>query len=94
MISSPADRKKVKDSIKELSDSMLRVDSEKDLQKDIVQVTFEDTGVDKKHIRKLVVIYHKQSMTTKTSKHCTTNCSNKWLHMTQGCVIISYIMRS
>ena len=33
MISSPADRKKVKDSIKELSDSMLRVDSEKDLQK-------------------------------------------------------------
>ena len=33
-----------------------------DLQKDIVQVTFEDTGVDKKHIRKLAVIYHKQSM--------------------------------
>jgi len=62
MISSPEDRKKVKDAIKELSDSMLRVDAEKDLQKDIVQVTFENTGVDKKQIRKLAVIYHKQSM--------------------------------
>jgi hypothetical protein len=62
MISSPEDRKKVVGAIKELSDSMLRVDAEKDLQKDIVQATFEDTGVDKKHIRKLAVIYHKQSM--------------------------------
>jgi hypothetical protein len=47
MISSPEDRKKVVGAIKELSDSMLRVDAEKDLQKDI---------------RKLAVIYHKQSM--------------------------------
>jgi hypothetical protein len=62
MISSPEDRKKVVGAIKELSDSMLRVDAEKDLQKDIVQVTFEDTGIDKKHLRKLAVIYHKQSM--------------------------------
>jgi hypothetical protein len=62
MISSPEDRKKVVGAIKELSDSMLRVDAEKDLQKDIVQATFEDTGIDKKHLRKLAVIYHKQSM--------------------------------
>lgn len=62
MISNPEDRKKVICAIKELSDSMLRVDAEKDLQKEVIQITFEDTGIDKKHLRKLAVIYHKQSM--------------------------------
>ena len=62
MISNPEERKKIVGAIKELSDSMLRVDCEKDLQKDIVQATFEITGIDKKHLRNLAVIYHKQSM--------------------------------
>lgn len=61
-LTNPNDKKKIKGAIKELSDSMLRVDAEKDLQKDIIQVTHEDTGIDKKHMRKLAVIYHKQSM--------------------------------
>tara|TARA_R110002124_G_C8834345_1_gene504992 strand:+ start:811 stop:1056 length:246 start_codon:yes stop_codon:yes gene_type:complete len=62
MISSPADKQKIKGAIKELSDSMLRTDAEKDLQKDIIEVTFEDTGIDKKYLRKIATIYHKQSM--------------------------------
>lgn len=59
---SPEDKKRVASAIKELSDSMTRVDAEKDLQKDIIQVTFENHGIDKKYIRKLATIYHKANL--------------------------------
>ena len=62
MISSPEDRKKVAKAIQEISDSMTRIDAEKDLIRDIIQVTYENHMIDKKHIRKLATIYHKQSM--------------------------------
>ena len=58
----PEDKKKVADAIREMSDSMLRIDAEKELMKDIVDVTNEKYGVDKKHFRKLATIYHKQNM--------------------------------
>jgi hypothetical protein len=35
-ISSPEDRKKIKDALQEISDSMTRVEAERDLIKDIV----------------------------------------------------------
>ena len=56
------DRKKLAGIIKELSDSMTRVDAERELQKDIIQVTFEHEGFDKKKLRKLATIYHKQNV--------------------------------
>jgi len=56
------EKKKLKGAIEELSNSMTRVDAEKDLQKDIIQTAFDDTGVDKKYIRKLATIYHKQNL--------------------------------
>ena len=55
------DKQKLASVIKELSDSMTRVDAEKDLQKDIIQVTFENEGFDKKKLRKLATMYHKQN---------------------------------
>lgn len=58
----PDDKKRIGNAIKEMSDSMTRMDAEKDLIKDIVQVTFENHGVDKKHLRKLANIYHKSNM--------------------------------
>lgn len=58
----PDEKKKVKDAIQELSNSMTRIDAEKDLMKDIVQATFDSTGIDKKKLRKLATIYHKQIM--------------------------------
>lgn len=62
MISSPEDKRKVAKAIKEISDSMTRIDAEKDLIKDIIQVTYENHEIDKKHLRKLASIYHKQNM--------------------------------
>jgi hypothetical protein len=58
----PEEKKAVKSAIQEMSDSMLRIDAEKELMKDIVQVTFEKYGIDKKHFRKLANIYHKSNM--------------------------------
>ena len=62
MISTNEDKKRVANAIKEISDSMTRIDAEKDLIKDIIQVTYENFEIDKKHIRKLASIYHKQNM--------------------------------
>lgn len=59
----PVDKQKLASVIKELSDSMTRVDAEKELQRDIIQVTFENEGFDKKKLRKLATMYHKQNAT-------------------------------
>ena len=63
MISSPADRDKLKKAIIELSDSMTRVDAEKDFQKEAVNAICDEIQVDKKHVKKLATIYHKQTIT-------------------------------
>lgn len=62
MISTNEDKKKLANAIKEISNSMTRMDAEKDLIKDIIQVAYEDFEIDKKHIRKLASIYHRQNM--------------------------------
>lgn len=64
----PEDKKKVADAIREMSDSMLRIDAEKELMKDIVDITNEKYEIDKKHFRKLAVIYHKQNMEEQRSE--------------------------
>lgn len=63
MTLNPEDRKKFTKAIQELSNSMTRIDAEKDLMKDIIQETFDSVGVDKKYIRKIAAIYHKQNLT-------------------------------
>lgn len=62
IVSNPEDRKRIASAIKELSDSMTRIDAEKDLMKDIIQVTYENHGIDKKHLRKIANVYHKQNL--------------------------------
>jgi hypothetical protein len=59
---SPEEKKAVASAVKEMSDCMLRIDAEKELMKDIVDVTFQKYGVEKKHFRKLATIYHKANM--------------------------------
>jgi hypothetical protein len=62
MISNAEERKKVANAIKEISDSMTRIDAEKELIKDIVQVTSENHEIQKKHVSKLATIYHKHTL--------------------------------
>ena len=63
MISSPEDRKKVFDCLKELDASMLRAAAEKDFQKEAIERLTEEVQIDKKHVKSMARIYHKQNFT-------------------------------
>lgn len=63
------DRQKVQKALKEMSDSMYRVDAEKDLQKDISTKMFEDLGIPKKDFNKLARIYHASNLAEEAAKN-------------------------
>ena len=58
MLPSPSDVQKLNGFITELSNSMTRVDAEKDLQKDILARAQEELGLKKTLISKIANIYH------------------------------------
>ena len=60
-ISNPVDRKKIKDALQEISDSMTRIEAERDLIKDIVKDVSDNYQLPKKHINKMARIFHKQN---------------------------------
>jgi cyanate lyase len=63
MLSNPNDQKRLVGAMKELSNSMTRVEAEKDFQKEAIDSVAEELNLEKKYIRKLATIYHKQNMT-------------------------------
>lgn len=62
-ISNPADRKKIRDALQEISNSMTRISAERDLIKDIKADLFEEYKhvLTKKQIGKMARVYHKQN---------------------------------
>ena len=70
MLSSPADKKALKDMIEELDSSMTRVDAEKDLQKEILARAQEELGLKKSFVSKLAKIYHTQSIDRVVTERC------------------------
>jgi len=63
--SNPKDQKKIRDSINELVNSLYRMQSEKDLQKDIIQVCSDEFNLDKKYIRQMAQDAYKDSFDKK-----------------------------
>lgn len=64
MISNPADRKKIRDALQEASNSMTRIEAERDLIKQIkndLADEYGEGGLNKKTIAKLVRVYHKRN---------------------------------
>lgn len=63
MISNPTDRKKIKDALQEISNSMTRIGAERDLIKDIKADLFEQfkEQLSKKQIGKMARVFHKQN---------------------------------
>jgi len=61
MLSNPEDRKKLLAAIKEIDNSMTRVAAEKDFQKDAITDIADKLDLEKKYVRKLANIYHKQN---------------------------------
>lgn len=70
-ISSPEDRKKIKDALQEISNSMTRIEAERDLIKDVKAALFEDykDNLSKKQIAKMARVYHKQNFQEEVASH-------------------------
>jgi|TARA_A200000159_G_C7266079_1_gene315122 archaellum component FlaC len=60
--SSDEDKKRIKGCIEEISNSMTRMDAERDFIKEAIASCAEDVEIDKKHLRKMAKIYHKQNL--------------------------------
>ena len=64
MLSNPEDRKKLYNCVVEISNSMTRMDGERDFQKEAIDAIAEELDIEKKYVRKVANIYHKQNMNT------------------------------
>ena len=60
--SSESDRQKIRGVISDISNSMTRIDSEKDYIKQALNGLSETVGIPKKILSKMARIYHKQNM--------------------------------
>lgn len=68
-ISNPADRKKIKEAIQEISNSMLRMEAERDLIKEIVKEVSAEHQIPKKILAKIAKTFHKQNLTQEVADH-------------------------
>jgi Zn-dependent M32 family carboxypeptidase len=68
-ISSPEDRKKIKDAVQEISNSMLRMEAERDLIKEIVKEISDNHQIPRKIIAKIAKTFHKQNLTQEVADH-------------------------
>ena len=60
-ISSPEDRKKIREMLHEVSNSMTRISAEKDLIREAIKEFSKNYDIPKKTLNKMAKIYHKQS---------------------------------
>jgi DNA repair ATPase RecN len=60
--SSSDDRKKIREALQEISNSLTRIEAERDLIKEILQNIEDRFELPKKYTRKVAKIFHKQNM--------------------------------
>jgi len=63
------DKKKVKNVIYALNDSLTRVAAERELQKQAIEEIFDELGIDKKIIRRMAKVYYKANYNTELEEH-------------------------
>lgn len=68
-ISSPEDRKKIFAAIREVSNSMVRIEAERDLIKDIVKDVSDNYQLSRKTVNKMAKVYHKQNLSQTVADH-------------------------
>ena len=69
VLSNPADREKLFKVIQECSNSMTRVDGEKDFVKESIDAIAKDLQLPKKLVARLVKVYHKQNYDEEVATH-------------------------
>ena len=60
-LSNPADRKAIYDALREISNSMTRMEAERDLIRETLNMVKDQYELPPKYTRKLAKIYHKQN---------------------------------
>jgi hypothetical protein len=68
-ISNPADRLKIKKMLAEISNSMTRVDAEKDLIRETIKDMSDQFQLSKKTLNKMARVYHKQNFQQEVAGH-------------------------
>lgn len=67
--SSPTDRKAIYDALKEISNSMTRIEAERDLIREAIGNTCENFNLNKKTFRRMAKVYHKQNFNQEKEEH-------------------------
>lgn len=67
--SSPADRKAILDCIKEISESMTRIEAERDFINEAIKNICDQKQLSKKALRRMARTYHKQNFTQEIEDH-------------------------
>ena len=63
------DKKKIKGALQEASNSLTRIDAERDLVKNIMNDTSKNFQIPKKTVKKLINVYHKQNFSKEVAEH-------------------------
>ena len=69
MFSTEEDRKKFMGAIQEMSNSMIRIEAERDLIREIVKEKSDEFNISKKIINKIAKTYHKQNRAQVEAEH-------------------------
>ena len=69
MFSTEEDRKKFMGAIQEMSNSLLRIEAERDLIREIVKEKSDEFKISKKIINKIAKTYHKQNRAQVEAEH-------------------------
>lgn len=68
-ISSPADRQKIKKLLGEVSNSMTRIEGERDLIKETIKEMSQEFNLSKRQLNRMAKVYHKQNFTREQEEH-------------------------
>lgn len=68
-ISNPADRVKIKKMLGEVSNSMTRIEGERDLIKETIKEMSQEFNLSKRQLNRMAKVYHKQNFTREQEEH-------------------------
>jgi hypothetical protein len=68
-ISNPADRQKIKKMLGEVSNSMTRIEGERDLIKETIKEMSQEFNLSKRQLNRMAKVYHKQNFTREKEEH-------------------------
>jgi aspartokinase len=68
-ISNPADRVKIKKMLTEVSNSMTRIEAERDLIKETIKEMSQEFNLSKRQLNRMAKVYHKQNFSREQEEH-------------------------